>query len=230
MGRIAVSTMTVLVLLLAGATSSKARTYRSVAAQCPPAHSHVLLADAQAQIYTVREVVNTYYERVRVHGCAYGHRHPYLLGEVKTCEGGGGGGGAGCGGITLEALGGPMVAYEEFSGSDSGTISVVLVRDLRTGRVLHKVPTGTRGKPSPAHVGVGRASAIVVNNDGSVAWIAENEELSAGAITYCEVHAVDQSGSRVLASGTNIGPESLALAGSTLYWTQGSQPTSAYLN
>jgi hypothetical protein len=45
-----------------------------------------------------------------------------------------------------------------------------------------------------------------------------------------EVHAVDTTGSRLLASGTDIGSKSLALAGSTLYWTQGDTPMSTTLN
>jgi len=44
-----------------------------------------------------------------------------------------------------------------------------------------------------------------------------------------EVRAVDKTGSRLLASGGDIDPTSLALAGSTLYWTQGSLPFSAQL-
>jgi hypothetical protein len=65
--------------------------------------------------------------------------------------------------------------------------------------------------------------AIVVKSDGSVAWIVESS-------SEYQVRAVDKSGSRVLSSGTNIDPHSLALAGSTLYWTQGGKPKSAMLN
>jgi hypothetical protein len=45
-----------------------------------------------------------------------------------------------------------------------------------------------------------------------------------------EVHTADQSGSHLLAVGSDIAPNSLALAGSTIYWTQGDKPTSAALN
>ena len=68
--------------------------------------------------------------------------------------------------------------------------------------------------------------AIAVKHDGSVAWIVETGEEEGGY----QVHAVDKSGSRVLASNPDIDPLSLALAGSTLYWTQGGQPFSASLN
>lgn len=45
-----------------------------------------------------------------------------------------------------------------------------------------------------------------------------------------QVHIADQSGGRILASGTDIASDSLALAGSTVYWTQNGQPYAAPLN
>jgi hypothetical protein len=48
--------------------------------------------------------------------------------------------------------------------------------------------------------------------------------------TSFEVHAADRTGSRLLASGPTIDPHSLALAGSTLYWTQGGKPFTASLD
>jgi hypothetical protein len=66
----------------------------------------------------------------------------------------------------------------------------------------------------------------VVKRDGSVAWIVETNQEEG----RYQVHAVDKSGSRVLATGPDVDPTSLALAGSTLYWAQGDQPFSASLN
>lgn len=68
--------------------------------------------------------------------------------------------------------------------------------------------------------------AIVAMSDGAVAWIVET---GTNAADY-QVHAIDKSGSRVLASGSNIEPQSLALAGNTFYWTQEGKPISAPLN
>jgi hypothetical protein len=65
-----------------------------------------------------------------------------------------------------------------------------------------------------------------VKPDGSVAWI-EEHELSPRSYV---VHVADRSGIRTLASGTDIDPKSLALAGSTVYWTQGARPASTALN
>jgi hypothetical protein len=44
------------------------------------------------------------------------------------------------------------------------------------------------------------------------------------------LHALDKTGERTLAVGSNIDPNSLALAGSTLYWTQSGRPALALLN
>ena len=75
---------------------------------------------------------------------------------------------------------------------------------------------------------------MVLKTDGSVAWINEfglvvNKFGTVHPMEY-EVHAVDKNGSRVLGSGTNVDPHSLALAGSTLYWTQDGSPMSTVLN
>jgi hypothetical protein len=130
----------------------------------------------------------------------------------------------------MATLSGPVVAYEVASATgaegQAQTVSfTVVVRDLRGGRVLHDVPSGTPAA-NPFAVGVGRTVAVVVKSDGAVAWIAKAPPYEG---TY-QLHAVDKSGSRVLATGADIDPSSLALAGSTLYWTQGGKPMSAPLD
>jgi hypothetical protein len=182
----------------------------------------VLLADAQVELYSAVEVIDMYHDKgPRIHGCAYGHKS-YLLGaEVEEC-----GSGVPCGGVRREVLDGPLVAYEEGSGGEVANTYLVVVRNLRTGRVIRKLPTGTPITPRPFWVGIGPTTTIVVKSDGAVAWIVDTGFPDG----EYQVHAVDQSGSRVLASNPDIDPTSLALAGSTLYWTQGSQPFSAPLN
>jgi hypothetical protein len=118
------------------------------------------------------------------------------------------------------------VAYAKSGYNETGgSRDVVIVRDLRTGRILHEVLTGTRAKPDPATEGVGAVQALVVKSDGSVAWTvaADHEEG-----TY--LHAVDKTGSRTLATGADIAPASLVVSGSTMYWTQAGIPQSATLN
>jgi hypothetical protein len=68
--------------------------------------------------------------------------------------------------------------------------------------------------------------AIVVKNDGRVAWIVE----TGYPVAEYQVHAVDKSGNQMLAAGTDVDLHSLALTGSTLYWTQGGKPISSVLN
>ena len=127
-------------------------------------------------------------------------------------------------------LAGTITAYERASigGALSGNAEYfVVVRDLRTGRILHYVPTGESISPLPGIVGDGPVIAIVVKSDGAVAWTVDTEE--SGGNSY-HVHALDKNGQRVLASGADIDPHSLALAGSTLYWAQGGKPFSTTLN
>ncbi len=94
-----------------------------------------------------------------------------------------------------------------------------MVRDLRNGRLLHNVPT------------VGTVEAMVLKSDGATAWILESRGQSpAHPVTEYEVQAVDKNGSRMLAAGSDIDPSSLAVAGRTLYWTQGGKPFSASLD
>jgi hypothetical protein len=104
---------------------------------------------------------------------------------------------------------------------------IVFVRDLRTGRVLHMLPTGTA--TVKGWKGVGPTTQIVVSAAGAVAWIARVVDEQGRQQGY-EVHAADKAGSRLLATGANIEPNSLALVGNTLYWTQESKPYLATLN
>jgi hypothetical protein len=210
-------------------------------------------------VYTVREHVvipfvgggHEVQSVIATRGCAYGQKGSYKLGQEYVPQG------TEVDSYTRDyTLAGSIVAYEEFfttatrytrEGEAVTSSWRVIVRDLRTGRVLHSVPTGTPLKPEPRYVGVGDIAALVLKSDGAVAWIAEDYERSAtprgtGA-PYFDVYAVDSTGTRLLASGTDVDPSSLALsvgathlgdyphtiAGSTLYWTQGGQSFSATL-
>jgi hypothetical protein len=97
------------------------------------------------------------------------------------------------------------------------------VRNLRTGKVLHKVPTGPS---SEDEVGGGPVAALVVKSDGAVAWVAG----AGGASSLHEVFALDESGKRLLASGLEIEPKSLKLRGNLIYWKQGGKQFSAPLS
>ncbi len=145
-------------------------------------------------------------------------------------------------------LSGAVVAYELASLGESGPNAwMVVVLDLRTGRAIHRVPTGVPLRPEPGYIGVGNVVSIVLKSDGAVAWIADDYERTTGSILtevpYFDVEAVDKSGSRLLASGADIDPSSLALSvgatnigyhslaaeGNTVSWTRDGKPASASL-
>jgi hypothetical protein len=60
-----------------------------------------------------------------------------------------------------------------------------------------------------------RIAAIVLKSDGAVAWIVETGNLTG---PYYQLHAIDQSGNRVLATASGI--FSLGLDESVLTWRQ----------
>ena len=246
MKRITIAAISMLALLSMAAGAGAAHARRKAPAKCTQVHARLITADGQAQVYEETEP-EAFPEYLGAWGCVYGRHRPYFLGPLPY------GSASGAGGVRDETLAGSVVAYADTSigGSQSGRAEWrVVVRDLRTGRVLHKVSTGAPLKPRPGYVGVGNVVSIVVKSDGAVAWIADDYERSRpfGAsgpeVPYFDVYAVDKSGTRLLAAGTEIDPSSLALSvggsnigqgsrtapGSTLYWTQGGKSESAILN
>lgn len=218
MRRTAIFAVPLFALLLATSSATAVRNHHGKVS-CQSGHARVITADAQAQIYEA-PMSSRFPEFLSVYGCAYGHKRSYMLGPAPY------GSPSGAGGVENEVLAGSIVAYEETSNRPCCQHWWVVVRDLSNGHVLHRLPTGTPIKPESLSVGIGQAVDIVVKRDGSVAWIVETGEEEG----RYQVHAVDKSGSRVLATGPDIDPLSLALAGSTLYWTQGGQPFAASLN
>lgn len=190
----------------------------------------VVTRNNQAEVYRVHKRESEIYE---YWGCLYGDRHSIRLGtELVSCDP------YACLGVSHMTIVGFIVAYEVSSSVTPGGVTSpfaegeesewhVVVVNLRNGRVLHKVPTGkSRRHPGPGRIGAGQTTAIVVKSDGAVAWINNTVQKE----NKFEVHALDATGERVLAVGSNIAPKSLALAGSTLYWTQGGKSFSATLN
>jgi hypothetical protein len=214
----------ILVVMTPTAYAARSRHKKDPACRLPE-HAHILAANTQALLY---ETIET--EALAggvIYGCAYGHKGIYLLGKplpnVGTSEG--------IGGVKLEVLAGLIVSYKDVSAGPNYNYEAVVVSDLRNGHMLRIIRNSER-----VGAGVGAVVAIVVKTDGAVAWIVEaHRELSSpindfnGIVEYA-VEAADEAGKRLLASGPGIDPTSLALAGSTLYWTQGGKPASAVLN
>ncbi len=209
MSRIAPILLATLALL--GATTSNASNHhKKTPPQCPPhrEHVHVQKADRLAEMYTAPKS-SEYPEFLYVYGCTYKSKRSYLLGNLP--EAGGGSSGGTSAGVSIEALAGVVVAYAWLGGP-------VDVRNLLTGHVLHRIF-------APNNENFGPVSAIVVKQDGAVAWI--SEPLAGGPI---QVHAVDRTGSRLLASSEIVEPKSLVLVGSTLYWAEAGKRRSTVLH
>lgn len=225
-------------LFLADVQAGDATSSHKEISTCPPASAHVLLADAQAAIYTVRERLIEHIEGRRkassiiaTRGCDASSKRSFRL-DWEFANAG-----------SAESrspipprlrLGGSFVAYEESSstatrytreGEPVSSTWRVIVRDLKNGRVLHNAPTGVTSPPNPHFVGDGPTTMIVVKDNGAVAWITDTVQSE----NRYQVHALDKTGERTLAVGSSIDPNSLALVGGTLYWTQGGQPVSAPL-
>jgi hypothetical protein len=226
-----ITIMVGLVSVMAVTSVALASPRRKITPKCPPADEGVMAADAQAVIYEAGTFV---YEREEhkfvegpggVFGCAHGAKRAHHLGPTSY-----GSGTSGSGGTYPIALAGPIVAYDvgESGGmevlSNRHTSNEIWVRNLRTGKLIHRMPNGSPAEPGD--IGLGETTAIVVKSDGSVAWIVRAGERLGGI----QVRSADKTGSHLLAASPEIAPNSLALAGSTLYWTQGGKPMSAALN
>ncbi len=200
-----------------------------------------VVADGQAEVYVAQEPIFEVHTRSVLgyepvfRGCAYGSHRSFRLGI--TANGGGGGGAAV--GTKHVVLDGAVVAYERYGVASLGGAAefYVFVLNLRTGKLLDRVPTGVPMEPNEYHVGVGPVETMVVKPDGAVAWVALDEQRSERIehevghdVNYYDLYALGSSGERLLASGTEVDPSSLALAGGTLYWTQDGKAFSAGLS
>jgi hypothetical protein len=222
MGRVTIWATAILLVLCGGGWAGAQGVAGPARLRCPPRHSEVLVRDRQAVVYEGLNAEGLY----EVFGCAHGARRPYVFGRKAGFSAAGGGG------VERERLAGPVVAYLEWLVEESRdeftpgrSRFMLIVRDLRTGRLLHRVPTGR--SPSANRIGFGPAVAIMVRSDGAVAWISGAD---LGPSSRHEVRAIDKSGSRVLASGLEIDPHSLVLRASTLSWRQGGKLSSTSLN
>jgi hypothetical protein len=217
----------ILVSLMATTSTAVARPRHNAAPKCPPANEGVVAADAQAVLYEASSIVYESEEhkfvegQEEIFGCAHGAKRSYHIGLPPY------GGPGGSGGVGPVALVGPIVAYDV--GDDAPlklpngfSSNEIWVRNLRTGKLIHRMPNGSPAEPGD--IGLGETTAIVVKSDGSVAWIVRTSDGP-------QVRSADKTGEHLLAAASPaIDPNSLALAGSTLYWLQGGKPMSATLN
>jgi hypothetical protein len=226
---IAMTAIFVLGVLIAAA-SSDAHADRGAQA-CRPGHAYLITANAKAQVFSAPPRGEAPPE---VFACVYGDHPSYRLGAEASL------GASEQSDLAPEEfaryrLAGIVVAYETFhpypnAGDPDGAAWFVVVRNLLTGRILHRAPTG----PAPPHahyVGIGETTNIVVKPDGAVAWVACDVSREGELQNrYSEIRAEDRSGRRLLAAGENVEPDSLVLVGSILFWTQDGHTRSAVLH
>jgi hypothetical protein len=243
MRRIGVALLFLLLSSVTATSVSAAASGRlSASSGCAPEHTRLAAADSEAQVYLVRRRVGAV-----AHGCALGHHRSYILQLREECTlppppqpPQSPFAGVFCYSSTVFALAGPIVAYADVSISGSSEPGakteetrnlLLVVRDLRNGRILHRVTTNQEGERSPFVFTANRPTGtFVIKRDGAVAWTDKAATAGASGVPNYEVHALDKSGTRLLAVGADIDPKSLALAGSTLYWTQSGKPMSATLD
>jgi hypothetical protein len=214
-------------------SSAAASAGGAATAGCAPHGTRLAVADSEAEVYIARE---PYYSAEGSHarlgtlvsyrGCAYGSRRSFRLGIVGV--------GSARGGVSTEkiTLSGRFVAYATTSVVlESEAEFRVVVRNLHTGRTLAEVPTGVPLQSRPHYVGIGPVRTVVLNSHGAAAWIATDEVRSESVtretgheVEYYDLYALDPTGERLVASGIDLAPHSLALASGILYWMQGLKP------
>ena len=188
--------------------------------RCRVPESRTVIATGQGRIFTIRDRLGrrpvTFYL-----GCLYRVNRAYVLGRdfrgrnfVDTTR--------------HLRIAGPYAGYAVMSRTEEtcGLVAEARVKDLRTGRTERQAPGVQAARE--------RITDLELKSNSSVAWIANTCE--AGAPGRDEVNALDADGRRRLDTGVNsrtdptdIGAGSLALSGSTLYWTKGNAPVSARL-
>lgn len=120
-----------------------------------------------------------------------------------------------------------LLAVGLLSCGPGGSVSTIDVRRTRDGRRIRRV----RAVPAPPFMpdAFMRLTDLVLRGDGALAWIVEIRDTAAASPRYQVRASLRGTGSTLLTEGADIASGSLALAGSTLYWTQAGAPQSASL-
>jgi len=179
---------------------------------CRFAQRHTIAASREARVYVGHGPV---VGNGTVFGCLYGSTRRVVLGgtgdEIAPTH--------------VQLAGRYFGFFYQSSGgrSRSGPSAEVDVVDLKSGK--HIRLEGGSAASSISVVGL----SLVLKANGAVGWIVETVDQSTPRVAGFEVHAADVSGSRLLDSSARIDPSSLALGGSSLYWTDAGQARSARL-
>ena len=225
MGRLCIALLIVVGLLFLPSASFAA------SGGCVPARAKVVKADKQAVVYT-----RAGREGPVLWGCSRATGRSHRLGEPEHCSLGPEAGE--CEGLELVVLAGEVVAFGavqapiEVDGVETNR-NTVGVRSVRTGRLLFEVPDGEPTRPELHWIGIGGISSLVAKPDGSIAWIAIDEEWPCEPnIEVCrsQLHANQHGRSSLLAASALIGRRSLRLKGSLLTWREAGHERNAELH
>jgi hypothetical protein len=176
---------------------------------CWPPHTRTLVATSRARVFSTRQVVQHAH---RTYGCLFSRARAYAFSLPDFPIG-----------FAPIALAGGFVAYGDYSDCAASFCdpNSVVVQDLRNGRV--------RFVDGP-EIRVAHVSRLVLTAAGSVAWIASVYDANGEVVPGVQVVKAEYGVKPVvLDSGPDIDAHSLALGGSTLYWTKAGTPRSASL-
>jgi hypothetical protein len=203
--RVTVVVLVLGVAMLAPASGQARKRHRT----CYPAHTKTLVASARARVFRTRRVVQDAHV---TYGCLLSRKRPFrfYLPDFPS-------------GFDPIVLAGRYVAYGDYSDCAASFCdpNSVILQNLRNGHITFADGPGIR---------IANVSALVLKRDGSVAWIASTFDEFGALQPGRQVVKVERgAGPVVLDSGTGVVADSLALAGSTLYWTKNGAPFSASL-
>ncbi|MDX6689108.1 MAG: hypothetical protein QOG15_565 [Solirubrobacteraceae bacterium] len=199
----AAAALALAVLATASATAAPAAA-RASKRTCHPAHTKTLMASARVRVFESNTTHATY-------GCLLSRKRPhrFYVPDFPT-------------GYDPIAVAGRFVAYGAYSDCAAGFCDPngVIVQDLRTGHVTF----------ADASLRVATVHSLVLRANGSVAWIQSSfNELGSFLPGFAVVKVQRGQPPVILDSGPTVAPDSLALAGGTLYWTKDGTPSSGAL-
>lgn len=123
-------------------------------------------------------------------------------------------------------IAGDLVGYGLLTCHIDAGVAEVIVRSLRTGRVIRRDPAlFDAGGAEPSE----SIAALVLQRGGNVGWIATATHPAGEGPPMIEVHRATSRGAVRLDSGASIAPRSLRLRGSLMTWRDGSAVRSASL-
>lgn len=171
--------------------------------------------------------VRVYQRRGVVYGCHFDRNRRYVLGGESTIVDR----------VTTQQLrvAGSFAGYNVLSEGRDGVSSLLIVKDLRSGRTVRSFARG--GGRCCSGTEQTRITDLVLRSNGSVAWIVDvtafGDSPSVPPMRITEVRRSDRGSGRlssvVIDRGPTVDPRSLAIRGATISWRNASQLRAAPL-